>query len=1118
MLLQSCKFFFSKFIFVSLISISFLFLHACGSSEPDEPEEIMYTISGSVSGLEGQSLVIQNNQTDNLSISADGNFNFSSRLTDNSNYNVAVLTQPGSPSQQCEVTNATGTVTSADISDITINCVTNTYTIGGTVTGLTSAGLVLLNNGESLSVAVDGSFTFITDALDLSSYAVTVSTQPLNPEQTCRVTNGTGSLAGDHVTNIEVACVDNYTIGGTVSGLTGKEGLVLQIDGANDLLVASDGVFTFTSTFGDLSSYTFSVSSNPAGQFCSVGNASVSIAGSNVTNLSVTCENGFTIGGTVTGLLGYGLVLQNNLGDDLNVTADGSFTFSTVVVNTGSYSVAVSTPPTSPGQTCNVVNASGVVASANVTDISITCETNSFTVGGTISGLLVGSELVIQHNFTDMLTITQNGSFSFPQAYLSGSSYNVSLKTSPLSPYLACGFFNNSGVITSENITNIEISCYKPALTLGGTVSGLMSSGLVLQNNLGDTATVNANGVFTFDDVDYFEGDDFTISVQSAPVDPAQSCDISKPQGTFEWYGDILNIEVECSLNWSWANPTPQGNMMEAVAWSGSTYAAVGAMGTIMTSTDGVSWTVQKSGVEKYEHSKDLTDVIWTGTQFVATGIRGVILTSPDGVNWTVIDFNTSTGFFNTVNWNGSQLLTFINYFSSSRPIVSTDGVTWTWGDDYVSGKYNGIHWDGTQYVAVGSTGISGQGIVATSTNGLNWVVETNTITRSLYDVTKTDSQYIAVGSSNVHVTSPNGKVWTEQTPLPSALRSVTWTGSQVVGAGSKIYTSPTGNDSSWTERTDITGSEKYVSFRDVIWTGSQYVSAGSSMFTSSDSITWTGHAVRVINENFNDIATLSGVFVAVADAGGIATSSNGTDWTAQTSGSTNHLHGVHMSASMSVTVGNSGTILTSTNSIDWTSRDSTVATQLNSVTKNDSLYVAVGNTGTILTSTDGVSWSASTSGTNNLTDVIWTGTQFVIVGSSGTVLTSADAITWTAQDSTNTYSFNAVTVAGDKLVAVAGGGRVMTGDLLASTWTDIPSYLTNGSLNDVIWTGTHIIALQSSRVGSNPNVYIHTSSDGGTTWSSQIAPASSSFRGGVFTGSQYIIVGYGGTVLTSLH
>ena len=53
----------------------------------------------------------------------------------------------------------------------------------------------------------------------------------------------------------------------------------------------------------------------------------------------------FTIGGTVTGLTGSGLVLRNNGGDDLAVAADGTYTFSTSVANGGSYNVTVLTQP-----------------------------------------------------------------------------------------------------------------------------------------------------------------------------------------------------------------------------------------------------------------------------------------------------------------------------------------------------------------------------------------------------------------------------------------------------------------------------------------------------------------------------------------------------------------------------------------------------------------------------------------------------------------------------------------------------------------------------------------------------------------------------------------------------
>src|SRR5436309_1510401 len=95
----------------------------------------------------------------------------------------------------------------------------------------------------------------------------------------------------------------------------------------------------------------------------------------------------FTIGGTVGGLSGTGLVLQLNGGGNLGVTANSGFTFTTVLASGVTYAVSVLAQPITPSQTCTVTNGSGTVASANVTNISVSCATRSFTIGGTASGL-----------------------------------------------------------------------------------------------------------------------------------------------------------------------------------------------------------------------------------------------------------------------------------------------------------------------------------------------------------------------------------------------------------------------------------------------------------------------------------------------------------------------------------------------------------------------------------------------------------------------------------------------------------------------------------------------------------------------------------------------------------
>ena len=78
----------------------------------------------------------------------------------------------------------------------------------------------------------------------------------------------------------------------------------------------------------------------------------------------------YTVGGSVTGLTGTGLVLQNNGGDNLAVAANGAFIFTTSVGAGSPYSVTVFTQPT--GQTCTVTNGSGT-ANADVTNVAVSC-------------------------------------------------------------------------------------------------------------------------------------------------------------------------------------------------------------------------------------------------------------------------------------------------------------------------------------------------------------------------------------------------------------------------------------------------------------------------------------------------------------------------------------------------------------------------------------------------------------------------------------------------------------------------------------------------------------------------------------------------------------------------
>jgi hypothetical protein len=223
-----------------------------------------FTVGGSVSGLVGSGLVLQNNAEDDLSIIADGSFTFATALDDGSDFDVSVLTQPTDPNQTCSVTNGSGTLNGASVTNIAVNCVADTFTIGGNVSGLTGTGLVLQNNnGDDLAINGNGDFTFATALDDGSNYEVSVLTQPAGPAQNCLAVNSSGTLAGDDVSNVLIDCDPATVAVSATDGMYPDKVLVSWEDTSNEthyLVYRCSEVILATcsllaNTFSDVTSY-----------------------------------------------------------------------------------------------------------------------------------------------------------------------------------------------------------------------------------------------------------------------------------------------------------------------------------------------------------------------------------------------------------------------------------------------------------------------------------------------------------------------------------------------------------------------------------------------------------------------------------------------------------------------------------------------------------------------------------------------------------------------------------------------------------------------------------------------------------------------------------------------
>jgi hypothetical protein len=181
----------------------------------------------------------------------------------------------------------------------------------------------------------------------------------------------------------------SYTISGTVSGLSGS-GLVLQATGGNILAVSASGGFRFPTALANGSAYTISVQTQPSSpsQTCAISPANGTISGANVSNVVVACStNGYKIGGSVSGLEGTGLVLSDNGGDALAVSADGHFDFASAVLSGQAYAVTIQSQPASPGSglnvACTVTSGAGTVAAADVDTVAVNCATAALVPGGT---------------------------------------------------------------------------------------------------------------------------------------------------------------------------------------------------------------------------------------------------------------------------------------------------------------------------------------------------------------------------------------------------------------------------------------------------------------------------------------------------------------------------------------------------------------------------------------------------------------------------------------------------------------------------------------------------------------------------------------------------------------
>ncbi len=487
-----------------------------------------FTIGGTVTGLQGSGMVLEDNNGDDLAVTANGSFAFATHVAGGATYDVTIKTQPSGPTQSCTVSGATGTVGGANVTTVVVDCSTDAFTIGGTISGLGSSVVLQDNNGDNTTVTANGTFAFPTPLASGASYEVSVLTQPTSPTQVCTVTADHGIVGSANVTSVVVTCVTTpFAVTVTVTGLAGS-GLDLQDNGSDDLAVGSNGTYSFATDVLSGSGYDVTVFTQPINptQSCDVSGGSGDVGNQTVSGILINCAtDAFAVQVAISGLAGT-IDVQDNGSDDLVESANGTYAFATAVQSGSPYDVTIASH-TGPSQTCVIGNGSGDITDSSVT-ATIACSTNAFTIGGTLTGLASGEQLVLEDNSSDDLALGSNGSFTFATSGLCGANYDVTGETAPGSPSAeTCTVSAGSGTVGSAAVTSVDVDCAPTPFGIDVAVTGLTGT-LVMQDNGSDNLTISSDGTYAFATA-VQSGQTYDVTVLDQPA--GEQCDVTAGTG-----------------------------------------------------------------------------------------------------------------------------------------------------------------------------------------------------------------------------------------------------------------------------------------------------------------------------------------------------------------------------------------------------------------------------------------------------------------------------------------------------------------------------------------------------------------------------------------------------------
>ena len=184
----------------------------------------------------------------------------------------------------------------------------------------------------------------------------------------------------------------------------------------------------------------------------------------------------------------------------------------------------------------------------------------------------------------------------------------------------------------------------------------------------------------------------------------------------------------------------------------------VSTFGGIISSTDGISFTIERNPNSTPSNTTDCFDIAYGNGRFVAVGTNSAVPAQPiafiqiDGeTTWNQYPIGRSLdGFQQCIAFGNGKFVAPTVGENGRKWAVSTDGINWTFDDDGTSTKpINAITFGGGYFCAGGTYDFLGF-----STDGINWTSATsgtNYSSEQYQDATYGDGMWAITGTNNTN-------------------------------------------------------------------------------------------------------------------------------------------------------------------------------------------------------------------------------------------------------------------------------------------------------------------------------------------------------------------------------